>query len=109
MTKPVPPYLAEDSEAADLINQYLSHVPDWDGKVAFSNFIEAVVGPALVGLLIAALGSWLFSIDRTQQVFVFCAIAVSYAIGQMNSGTNTPQHHIALALKALVVAVYRRR
>lgn len=63
--------------------------------------------PAVAGLVCASLGSWMFSLSEQNQVYVFCAIAVAYSISDHRRMINSPEYHIATALKALALAVVR--
>jgi hypothetical protein len=63
--------------------------------------------PAVAGLICASLGSWLFSLNEQNQVYVFCAIAIAYSISDHRRIINAPEYHIATALKALALAVVR--
>ena len=102
-------YLTDDDLAVKAIRQYLEYEYKESGKQSAINLFEINFGPAVAGLLCAAIGAWIFGIDRQSQVYVFCAISIAYSIGKQSIGGNTPEVHIAGALKALTVATYRRK
>lgn len=99
-------FLQEDEAAGKEIGALLTAGDDRD-SAAIGELIGMVVLLPLLALAITAIGTWWFEIDRMQQVYVFCASSISLAIGS-NVSVNGPERHIALALKAIAIAQYRK-
>lgn len=102
-------YLNDDSAAEAQIHEFLTF-QETPTAFGFVNALcNTILFPSLCGLLIAAIGTWIFGLDRSQQVHVFSAAAVAYAVTSLKSKLDSPELHLVAGVKALVIACYRRR
>lgn len=99
-------FLQDDSVAENEIGALLTARTARDSAVV-GELIGLVIMLPLLALAITAIGAWWFNIDRAQQVYIFSASFVALAIGS-NRSVNPPELDIALALKAIAIALYRR-
>lgn len=63
----------------------------------------------VLGILAAVIGNWWLDLDTQLQVLVFCAVALVSAISSHGVIAHPTQMLTVNALKALVLAVYRRQ
>lgn len=99
--------LADDDSSTKRIIRILEMNEEQSATLSALEVISSIFVPAAAGLLCAFLGSWFFHLNEQNSVYVFCAIAIAYSIHDHRRRINSPEYHIATALKALALAVVR--
>ena len=97
----------DNDSLATRIRRILELNEERSATLSAMEVISSIFVPAAAGVICASLGSWLFNLNEQNQVYVFCAIAIAYSIGDHRRRINSPEYHIATALKALALAVVR--